>query len=141
MSLRTLRAFVADQTPLNVPRDMTITDVALRMKAEGKGAVMVVEGSRLIGIFTERDALFRVIAARRDPTTTPVGAVMTRDPQAIHPDRPFVEALRMMHEGRYRHMPVVEDGRPLGMVSSRDALAPELHQLREHLEQHAADRE
>ena len=56
MSLRTLRAFVADQTPLNVPRDMTVTDVALRMKTEGKGAVMVVEGSRLIGIFTERDA-------------------------------------------------------------------------------------
>jgi signal-transduction protein with cAMP-binding, CBS, and nucleotidyltransferase domain len=47
----------------------------------------------------------------------------------------------MMHEGRYRHVPVVEDGRPLGMVSSRDALAPELHQLREHLEQHAVDRE
>jgi CBS domain-containing protein len=141
MSLRTLRAFVADQTPLNVPRDMTVTDVALRMKAEGKGAVMVVEGSRLIGIFTERDALIRVVAARRDPTTTPVSAVMTRDPQTIHPDRPFVEALRMMHEGHYRHMPVVEDGRPLGMVSSRDALAPELHQLREHLEQHAADRE
>ena len=66
---------------------------------------------------------------------------MTRDPQTIHPDRPFVEALRMMHEGHYRHMPIVEDGRPLGMVSSRDALVPELHQLREHLEQHAADRE
>ena len=80
-------------------------------------------------------------SARRDPMTTQVGAVMTRDPQTIHPDRPFVEALRMMHEGHYRHMPVVEDGRPLGMVSSRDALAPELHQLREHLEQHAVDRE
>jgi CBS domain-containing protein len=141
MSLRTLRAFVADQTPLNVPRDMTVTEVAVRMKAEAKGAVMVVEGSRLIGIFTERDALYRVVAARRDPATTPVGAVMTRDPQTIHPDRPFVDALRMMHEGHYRHMPVVEDGRPLGMVSSRDALAPELHQLREHLEQHAVDRE
>jgi len=67
--------------------------------------------------------------------------VMTRDPQTIHPDQPFVEALRMMHEGRYRHLPVVEDGRPLGMVSSRDALAPELLRLREDLDLLDADRE
>ena len=51
---------------------------------------------------------------------------MTRDPQTIHPDKPFDEALRMMHDGRFRNVPVVEDGRPLGMVSVRDALDPEL---------------
>jgi CBS domain-containing protein len=141
MPLRTVRTFIAGQQPLTVPRTMTVADVAQKMKAQGKGACIVVEGSRLIGIFTERDALFRVIAARLDPTTTAVGSVMTRDPQTIHPDRSFVEALRMMYEGRYRHMPVVEDGRPLGMVSSRDALAPELHELRNDLEMRDADRE
>jgi CBS domain-containing protein len=141
MSIRPLRTIVAGQTPLTVTRDTTVTDAALRMQTFNKGAVMVVEGSRLVGIFTERDALFRVVAARRDPATTPVGDVMTRDPQTIHPDQPFVEALRMMHEGRYRHLPVVEDGRPLGMVSSRDALAPELLRLREDLDLLDADRE
>ena len=141
MSIRPLRTIVAGQTPLTVTRDTTVTDAALRMQTFNKGAVMVVEGSRLVGIFTERDALFRVVAARRDPAVTPVGDVMTRDPQTIHPDQPFVEALRMMHEGRYRHLPVVEDGRPLGMVSSRDALAPELLRLREDLDLLDADRE
>ena len=141
MSIRPLRTIVAGQTPLTVTRDTTVTDAALRMQTFNKGAVMVVEGSRLVGIFTERDALFRVVAARRDPAATPVGDVMTRDPQTIHPDQPFVEALRMMHEGRYRHLPVVEDGRPLGMVSSRDALAPELLRLREDLDLLDADRE
>jgi len=141
MSIRPLRTIVAGQTPLTVTRDTTVTDAALRMQTFNKGAVMVVEGSRLVGIFTERDALFRVVAARRDPATTPIGDVMTRDPQTIHPDQPFVEALRMMHEGRYRHLPVVEDGRPLGMVSSRDALAPELLRLREDLDLLDADRE
>ena len=58
---------------------------------------------------------------------------MTRDPQTIHPDKPFVEALRMMHDGRFRNVPVVEDGRPLGMVSARDALDPELAELRHSL--------
>ena len=141
MSIRPLRTIVAGQTPLTVTRDTTVTDAALRMQTFNKGAVMVVEGSRLVGIFTERDALFRVVAARRDPAVTPVGDVMTRDPQTIHPDQPFVEALRRMHEGRYRHLPVVEDGRPLGMVSSRDALAPELLRLREDLDLLDADRE
>ncbi len=141
MAIRPLRTIVSDRAPLTVSRDTTVTDAAERMKEQNRGAAMVVDGTRLVGIFTERDALFRVIAARRDPNSTPVGTVMTRDPQTIHPDQPFIEALRMMHEGRYRHLPVVEDGRPLGMVSSRDALAPDLLLLQESLDQYEFDRE
>jgi signal-transduction protein with cAMP-binding, CBS, and nucleotidyltransferase domain len=51
---------------------------------------------------------------------------MTRNPKTIHPDRSFTEALQMMYGGSFRHVPVVEDGRPVGMVSARDALGPEL---------------
>jgi len=58
--------------------DATVYEAALRMKEQGKGALLVVDGSRLIGIFTERDALFRVIAAGRDPATTKLADVMTR---------------------------------------------------------------
>ena len=79
-----------------------------------------------IGIFTERDALFRVLAAARDPATTTVGEVMTPQPQTMHPDEPFVRALRVMFENRFRHLPVVEFGRPLGIVSVRDALDEDL---------------
>jgi CBS domain-containing protein len=60
---------------------------------------------------------------------------MTRAPQTIHPDEPFLRALRMMHEGKFRHLPVVEYDRPLGMVSVRDALDEDLYELRIDLAQ------
>jgi CBS domain-containing protein len=134
MPIRSLRTIVAKRTPLILAAQATVAEAALRMREHNVGAAMVVEGTRLAGIFTERDALFRVLAARQDPDRTAVGSVMTRDPQTIHPDKPFVEALRIMHEGRFRHLPVVEDGRPLGMVTSRDALHPDLVELRDELE-------
>ena len=70
MPIRSVRSVVANQTPLTVPKTTTVLEAAHLMKAQGKGALLVVEGSKLIGIFTERDALFRVIAAGRDPATT-----------------------------------------------------------------------
>ncbi|MNC86595.1 Hypoxic response protein 1 [compost metagenome] len=96
------------------------------MRENHVGAVMVVEDGRLAGVFTERDALFRVIAEGRDAQTAQLTDVMTRNPQTIHPDKPFPDALHVMYEGGFRHVPVVEDGRPVGMISARDALGPEL---------------
>ena len=133
MAIRSLRTIVAGQTPLVVRSDASVSEAARSMLAHNTGAAMVVEGTRLAGIFTERDALFRVLAQSRDPARTPVALVMTRNPQTIHPDKPFDEALRMMHEGRFRNVPVVEDGRPLGMVSVRDAIDPDMLELREAL--------
>ena len=105
------------------------------MKLHNVGALLVVDGTRLAGIFTERDALFRVLAAGLDPAHTRVADVMTAQPQTIHPDEPFLHALRVMHKGRFRHLPVVEFERPLGMVSARDALDDDLEALRVALEQ------
>ena len=96
------------------------------MKEHNIGALLVVDGTRLVGIFTERDALFRVLAEGRNPQTTRLADVMTSQPQTIHPDEPFLHALRIMHKGRFRHLPVVEFDRPLGMVSVRDALDDDL---------------
>ena len=135
MSIRSLRSVVAGQAPpLMIPAVASVTVAARRMSESNVGAAIVLEGSRLAGIFSESVALFRVLALARDPQRTPVAEVMTRNPQTIHPDKPFDEALRMMHEGRFRNVPVVEDGRPLGMVSARDALDPDLVSLREALE-------
>ena len=130
MPIRSLRSVVAGQTPITAPKTATVLDAALLMKKENIGAILVVDGTRLIGIFTERDALFRVLAAGRDPGTTPLAAVMTPQPQTIHPDEPFLNALRMMHKGGFRHLPVAEFDRPLGMVSVRDALDDDLYELR-----------
>ena len=99
----------------------------------------MVENGHLVGIFTERDALVRVLAEGLDPEITPLAAVMTLNPITVHPDQPFMSALHLMYENGFRHVPVAENGRPLGMVSARDALEREaaefeatLHQ-REHL--------
>ena len=135
MSIRSVRSVVASQTLLTMPQSTTVLEAAHKMKEQGKGALLVVEGSKLIGIFTERDALFRVIAAGRDPAATRLADVMTPQPQTIHPDEPFLNAMRIMHRGGFRHLPVAEHGRPLGLLSARDALDDDLYELSVNLEQ------
>ncbi|HEX7273891.1 MAG TPA: CBS domain-containing protein [Casimicrobiaceae bacterium] len=134
MPWRPISSLIPGQRILTVPKETTVREAAQRMRDLKVGAAMVVAKEKLIGIFTERDALFRVIAEGRDPATTPVGSVMTRKPQTISPDRPFGHALHLMYEGGFRHVPVVEDGRPIGMVSARDALGPELEDFESDLE-------
>jgi CBS domain-containing protein len=141
MSIRSLRSIVATQPPTTTARTATVYEAAQLMKERGKGALLVLDGSKLVGIFTERDALYRVIAAGRDPAATAVGDVMTPQPQSIHPDEPFLHALRVMHQGGFRHLPVVEHGRPLGVVSSRDALDEDLFNFQMDLEQREGVRE
>lgn len=126
---RTIRTIIKDQESLTAPATMTVGEAARLMKEGEFSAVMVVEDGGLVGIFTERDALFRVVAEGRDVQTTRLSEVMTRTPHAIHPDRPFEDALHLMHVNGFRHVPVVEDGRPVGMVSARDALGPELEDV------------
>lgn len=113
----------------------TVRDAACRMAQEKIGAMLIVENGLLIGIFTERDVLNRVVAARLDPDSTTVASVMTKNPQSVKSDRPFSHAMHMMFEGCFRHMPVVEDGKPVGMISIRDAIGPELTEFESQLEQ------
>jgi CBS domain-containing protein len=135
MPIRSLRTIVAKQAPVTAPKSATVREASRTMQQHNIGALLVVDGTRLVGIFTERDALFRVLADGRNPETTRLSDVMTTQPQTIHPDEPFVQALRVMHKGRFRHLPVVEFDRPLGMVSVRDALDDDLNALRTVLEQ------
>ncbi len=123
---RTIRMIIEDQDPLTAPAKMPVGEAARLMKQSRFGAVMVVEKGKLVGIFTERDALFRVVAQGLDAQVVRLSEVMTRDPQTIAPDKPLAEALHLMHVSGFRHVPVVEDGRPIGMVSARDALGEEL---------------
>ena len=135
MPIRSLRSIVEGRPPVTAPSITTVVDAARIMKGSNVGALLVVDHARLIGIFTERDALFRLLAEGRDPHTTRLADVMTAQPQTIHPDEPFVRALRMMHEDKFRHLPVVEFDRPVGVVSVRDALDDDLYELRIDLEQ------
>lgn len=121
-----IRTIIEDQEPLTAPASMTVGEAACLMKQSKLGAIMAVEDGKLVGIFTERDALYRVVAEGHDAQIIQLASVMTRNPQTIHPDRPFDEALQLMHASGFRHVPVVENGRPIGMVSARDAFGEEL---------------
>jgi len=114
---------------LTAPPETTVSQAAKLMAKSNVGAVMVVEEERLIGIFTERDAVFRVIAKGRDTQTTKLADVMTSDPQTVDPNKSFGFALLMMHENGFRHVPVIENGKPIGIVSSRNALDPDLEEF------------
>ena len=109
--------------------DTKVSDAAALMQEGKVGAVLVVEDGRLAGIFTERDAVYRVMAAGRDPRTTLLKDVMTPDPLTVAPEETFGYALLLMHEKGFRHAPVVVDGRPIGVVSARHALDPDLEEF------------
>jgi CBS domain-containing protein len=108
MPQRPISSLIARQKILTAPKETTVSEAARLMKKMKLGAVMVVEKEKLIGIFTERDAVFRVLAESRDPKTTRLADVMTAKPQTITPDRPFGHALHLMRE--LRHVPVVSAG-------------------------------
>lgn len=91
-----------------------------QMNQRGIGSVLVMEGDRLIGIFTERDVLIRVVDAGRDAREVVVRDVMTAQVLTIEPDTTVEEAMRLMTEHRCRHLPVVEDGHVVGLISIGD---------------------
>jgi len=137
MPHRSVRDVISSQKPLTAPGNTTIATATKLMKKHSVGALMIVEDGHLAGIFTERDAVFRVLAESRDPKKTHVAEVMTTKPKTIGPDKALGHALLMMHEGGFRHVPVVEHGKPLGMISARDALGPELQEFEGELQQRA----
>jgi CBS domain-containing protein len=108
---------------------VSVAKAARMMKRSKVGAVLVVEQGRLLGIFTERDAVYRVMAFGLEPEATALGAVMTRDPKTVGPDEPFGAVLLLMHENGCRHAPVIENGQPIGVVSARHALDPDLEEF------------
>jgi CBS domain-containing protein len=114
---------------LAAPPQTTVSQAARLMADKNVGAVLVIENERLVGIFTERDVVFRVIAQGRDAKTTPLVDVMTASPKTLDPGKSYGHALVIMQENGFRHMPVVENGRPVGIISSRNAMDPDLEEF------------
>jgi len=124
-----IRSVMKRKKVLMAPPETTVSKAAKLMAGRNVGAVMVVENERLVGIFTERDAVFRVVARGKDAQTTQLADVMTTRPLTVDPDKSFGHALLMMHENGFRHVPVIEDGKPIGIVSARNALDPEMEEF------------
>jgi len=137
-----VRCVMQQSKVLKAAPETPVGEASVLMARRNVGAVMVVEGERLVGIFTERDLVFRVVAQGLDVGKTRLEEVMTPSPQVVAPDKPFGFALSIMHEKGFRHLPVVDGGRIVGIVSSRNAMDPELEEFvseerrREHYRKH-----
>jgi CBS domain-containing protein len=129
MRVGDLRVFDDGASLVTVSGDVTIREAVGTMASARIGAVLVVENGRVAGIFTERDLMTKVVAGDREPATTRVADVMTRDVKTVKVDDAAIDCLETMDEGKFRHMPVVDDqGRPIGMLSQRDFVATTLPQ-------------
>lgn len=113
---------VKDQKILSVQHDQTVLEAARIMNERNVGAVPVLRDGELVGIFSERDLLRRVVAAGRSPGLTQVSEVMTANPRTVPPGEPVENCLFLMREYGFRHLPVCENGRVKGLVSLRDLL-------------------
>ena len=117
-----LKSLLDEQNPIvhSVVPGASVTQCVRRMNELKIGAMLVMEDDQLIGIFTERDAITRVLGAGLDPSSTKISAVMTKKPAWVSPSTTLEEAMGIITRRRVRHLPVVEDGKVLGVVSSGD---------------------
>ena len=104
--------------PETVEATADVAEAIDRMHREGIDCLLVTEGGRLVGIFTDRDALLKL--AGHGPEHRPISELMTTDPVVLRHDDPIAVAIHKMAVGGFRHVPIVEDGRPIAVVSARD---------------------
>ena len=138
MQRRIVPDLVRNQTLASLPPSATVHDAARVMAERHIGAILVAIDGRLQGIFTERDVLARVVAAGLDPKDTALGGVMTPNPDTVGPNDKALDALQRMSERGYRHLPVVDGERIVGIVSIRDLYASVNRELAEDLQQREA---
>jgi CBS domain-containing protein len=114
---------IGKQVLCEFSRDATVLEACKMMAERHIGAVLITKNGYLEGIFTERDAACRVVAQGRDPAATKLGAVMTKNPEVLGPNDGPESALERMRAGDFRHLPVVDGTRIIGVVSIRDLYA------------------
>jgi len=117
---------VREQRLLKLPETATVREAAQRMARRNVRSVLITHRGKLMGIFTGTDLIKKVVAAGLDPNVTPLSDVMTRNPDCMAPRDNAINALRCMHERHYRHLPIVDDGKLVGILSRRDFLGYEV---------------
>jgi CBS domain-containing protein len=123
------------KNPVTLPPTASVKQACQTMREHRVGAVLVVgENGQLLGIFTGRDAVNRVLAAGKSPSKTHLSEVMTAKPTTMPPHTTAIEALRLMWDGGFRHIPVIEGGKIVGVVSRGDFKALEHNRLEEERE-------
>jgi CBS domain-containing protein len=113
----------------------TVAEVARRMATNKVGAVLLIEKGELWGLFSERDLLTRVVRKGRDPRTTDVGEVATRDVVTVDVGAPPKAVLQIFRQKKFRHLPITRNGKPVGILSTRDFLDFLIHGLERYVDQ------
>jgi CBS domain-containing protein len=109
-----------DQTVYSIESTMSVFDAVSRMAERNIGALMVMEGEQIVGIITERDYALKIVLKARTSRETPVRDIMTASVIHVHRDQTSEDCMRLMGANRMRHLPVMEDGKLIGMISIRD---------------------
>ena len=127
-------------------REETVSDAVRAMQKEHRGVVLITEdGSEqtpVVGVFTERDVLFRIVEGGRDPATIALGEVMTVEPDCLGDEGTVADVLRLMSVGGFRHVPLVDDARrPIGVVSVRDVVDLLVEAFPAEIVAHGSDRQ
>jgi CBS domain-containing protein len=124
--MKSIRSIVASRDTVTVDSKTSVLDAARIMSTRHIGAVPVVDGERLVGIFTERDVMARIVADARDPRATSIAEVMSTDLVVTEINDTFDACLARMQQARVRHILVLDNGRLAGIVSLRDLMAADL---------------
>lgn len=128
-----LRQVIQRLNLISAEPEAIVFDVALAMSDGRIGAIPIIEGERLVGIFSERDLMTRVVVAGRDPRVTRVAEVMTHEVVTAGLDESVDRCLQKMQRAGCRHLPVVHDGRVIAMLSMRDLLRDEIEEQGEEI--------
>jgi CBS domain-containing protein len=131
--MHAIRHIVRPYHLVTAPPTATVMDVAQVMASARVGAILIVDDDRLVGIFSERDLMTRVVVEGLDPCLTSVAAAMTSEVVTASPDNTRSECLEKMQRAGFRHLPVLEEGRLLAMLSMRDLLHDEIAEQHEEI--------
>lgn len=131
--MKKLREIMREGFLFAVRKDATVREAARTMAENNVGIVIVLDGDRLAGVFSERDAVRRVIDKHLDPDTTPVEAVMTTDLIVASENESYQAAMRTMDHANIRHLPVVRENQVVSMLSVRDLMRVDMQRLGEEL--------
>lgn len=120
---------INNQKLVTLPQSATVRQAARKMARNSVRSILVVRGKTLIGIFTGTDLIDRVVAAGRDPDATKLADVMTANPQTVGPRENAIAALNLMQCGCFRHLPVTEGNKVIGVLSRRDFIGCEIDEI------------
>ena len=128
MPTRSVRDVIRKTSPVIVEYNAPVIDVANAMIMSGEHAALIVKNTKMVGIVTESDLIRRILLTERKIRSTQIQSIMTSDTVIIRPEGKFGQALYLMHEYKVNHIPVVDNGKPLGVISISEALITDVAQ-------------